>query len=275
MKNEKIISVLKELHNISGFRISLHSIDFKEIAAYPENKLKFCSLVQQSNINELTQCNKCDKEACEKAIKTGEPIIYKCHHNLVEAVSPLYNFGILTGFLMMGQVRIEGEGIDPMLLALAKLNTNNFQPREICAEIPSVREDKIRSYVKIMTICASYLTLSNAVTAPKATVAQLTMRYISENFTEHISIKDICDAIGYSKSTILSSFKKEYSTTVNNYLTNLRLERSKKMLENQNTTINEIALKCGFSDQSYFSKVFSAKYGITPTDYRKDVEQKL
>ena len=96
------------------------------------------------------------------------------------------------------------------------------------------------------------------------------MRYISENYTDRISIKDICDAIGYSKSTVLSSFKKEFSTTINSYLTNMRLERAKKMLENENTTINEVALECGFSDQSYFSKVFSAKYKITPTEYRRD-----
>ena len=42
------------------------------------------------------------------------------------------------------------------------------------------------------------------------------------------------------------------------------------MLENENASISEIALSCGFSDQSYFSKVFSATYGETPTEYRRD-----
>ena len=45
------------------------------------------------------------------------------------------------------------------------------------------------------------------------------------------------------------------------------------VLEDNVATINEIALTCGFSDQSYFSKVFSAKYGITPTDYRRGEKQ--
>jgi AraC-like DNA-binding protein len=128
----------------------------------------------------------------------------------------------------------------------------------------------IESYVKIMTVCAEYLTLSNAVTGAKPSVGRLAMRYIRENFTEHITIKDICSAIGYSKSTVLTSFKKEFSITVNTYLNNMRLGRAKKMLESETLTINEIALTCGFSDQSYFSKVFSAKYGLTPTEYRKD-----
>ncbi|MBQ9071501.1 MAG: PocR ligand-binding domain-containing protein [Clostridia bacterium] len=270
MNKEKIISILRELYAISGFRISLHNTNFEEIAAYPEEKLGFCSYIQRKSERELESCHRCDRSVCEQVLKSGEPIIYRCRHNLVEAISPLYNFGVLTGFLMMGQVRVEGEGIDPMLIALAKLGKKDFEAREICASIPSVKNDMIKSYVNIMTVCASYLTLSNAVTSTKATIGQLTMRYISENFTEHITVKDICDAVGYSKSTVLSAFKKEFSTTVNTYLTDMRLKRSKKMLENDDSTINEIALACGFSDQSYFSKVFSAKYGMTPTEYRRE-----
>jgi AraC-like DNA-binding protein len=75
--------------------------------------------------------------------------------------------------------------------------------------------------------------------------------------------------VGYSKSTVLTQFKKEFHTTVNNYLNSIRLEHSKKMLENSDRTVSEIALDCGFSDQSYFSKMFSAKFGKTPTDYRR------
>lgn len=270
MNKEKITETLKELYTISGFRVSLHNTNFEEIAAYPEAKQAFCAYLHSVSKNEYALCCDCDKRACEQVIETGKPTIYKCHNNLVEAVSPLYNFGALTGFLMMGQVRVEGEEIDPMLLTLSKLGKKGIEARTICDGIPTVKQSMIQSYVKIMTICASYLTLSNAVTGAKATVGQLAMRYISENYTERITIKDICDSIGYSKSTVLSSFKKEFSTTINAYLTNMRLERAKKMLENEDVTINEVALECGFSDQSYFSKVFSAKYKITPTDYRRD-----
>lgn len=259
-----------ELNKISGFRISLHNTDFQEIAAYPAKKQAFCEYIQTNSENELQKCLECDGEACKKVLATSETIIYKCRHGLIEAVSPLYNFGALTGFLMMGQVRTDGEGIDPMLKALARMGKHDFEAREICAAIPSVKEDMVKSFVKIMTVCAEYLTLSNAVTGAKASVGRLAMRYISENFTERITVKDICNAVGYSKSTVLSSFKKEFSITVNAYLNNMRLERAKKMLESDSLTVNEVALSCGFSDQSYFSKVFVAKYGQTPTEYRRD-----
>ncbi len=271
MHNEEILNILKELYNISGFRVSLHSTSFEEIAAYPEKKNRFCSYIQKCNANECALCKKCDRDAFKKVLESKEAIIYKCRHNLVEAVSPIFNFGILTGFLMMGQVRTSSDGIDSMLNALAKNGKSDFESREIAAAIPSIDENLIKSYVNVMAICANYLTLSNAIVSPKPSVGQLTLQYISENFAKKINVHDICKAVGYSKSTVLSAFKKEFSTTINSYLTTIRLECAKKMLENETTSVNEIALNCGFSDQSYFSKVFSATYGITPTEYRREI----
>ncbi len=269
MNHNEITLVLSELHKISGFRISLHGVNFEEIAAYPEAKLRFCSYIQSTSESELDKCVECDKKSCKRALEKGETVIYKCPQGLVEAISPLYNFGALTGFLMMGQVRAEGDDPDIQLRTLIRLGKQDFDARSICAEIPTVREDMLNSYVHIMTVCAQYLTLSNAVTAAKPTVAQLTLRFISENYTRRINIKEVCKELGYSKSTVLGSFKREFGTTVNTYLNNMRLNHAKKMLEDMNRTINEIALSSGFSDQSYFSKMFSAKYGLTPSDYRR------
>lgn len=270
MNQEKISSVLKELHKISGFRISIHNTDFKEIVAYPEEKQEFCARIHERSEMELAACMACDAEACKKVLIGGETVIYKCRYGLIEAISPLYSFGALTGFLMMGQIISGTDPTDQAEHTLITLGEAAEEAKRICDGIPRVKSEMVRSFVNIMTVCASYLTLSNAVTGAKATIGQLTRQYIAEHFTERISIKDICDGVGYSKSSVLTSFKREFSVTVNTYLNNMRLERAKKMLENESLTINEIALGCGFADQSYFSKVFSARFGITPSEFRKD-----
>lgn len=46
MKKQEIVSVLSELHKITGFRVSLHGADYSEIAAYPETKSEFCKRLQ-------------------------------------------------------------------------------------------------------------------------------------------------------------------------------------------------------------------------------------
>ena len=270
MNKDKISSVLKELNKISDFRISIHNTDFNEIAAYPEEKQTFCRTMHEADEREYLACCACDEQACRKVLISGETVIYKCRYGLVEAISPLYSFGALTGFLMMGQIFSDNSSKDSAVSALIGIGKTAEEAAAIADSIPTVPEDMIPSFVNIMTVCASYLTLSNAVTGAKATIGQLTRQYLSEHFTERISVKDICDAIGYSKSSVLSSFKREFGVTVNAYLNNMRLERARKMLESETLTVNEIAIDCGFSDQSYFSKVFSAKYGITPTEFRKD-----
>ena len=57
--------------------------------------------------------------------------------------------------------------------------------------------------------------------------------------------------------------------TLSQYLTQIRLDNSRKMLRETHLSITEIAMACGFSSQSYFTKIFRETYGLTPGLYRK------
>lgn len=263
---EEITAVLQELYKITGFRISLHSADYEELAAYPSQKLEFCRRIQEKPC-EVKKCEDCDRAACEKALKTKNTVIYTCRHGLVEAVSPLYDYDTLAGYLMMGQV----------LASDSDEATNKFKDSHSATqlEIPTVKPDMVNSYIHIMTICAKYLTLSNAVQHENATLAKLAKSFIHDNIQNKITIKTICSALKCSKTSLLISFKREYGTTVNSYITEERLALAEKMLLGDNS-LCEIARAVGFSDQSYFSKVFSAKHGIPPSEYAQKIikEQK-
>ena len=267
MNKTEIVTVLYELHKITGFRISLHGSDYGEIAAYPERMLPFCETIH-SIPGEHEMCLSCDKVACRRALESKDTHIYNCRFGLTEAVSPLYNFGTLTGFLMMGQVTKNERDRQTARQRLAEIIRDGELSDSLSAKIPSVNEDMVSSYVKIMTICAQYLTLSNAIPSTKPTVAELAKRYIGENVGKKICISDICAELKCSKSTLLTTFKSKYGITVNTYITESKLEKAVHLLSDGDMTISEIASETGFSDQSYFSKVFSAKYGIPPSEYR-------
>ena len=267
MNKEKITSVLCELHKISGFRVSLHNTAFEEIASYPEDKLGFCRALHLLSEDEYQQCVDCDRSACKRALEAKNTIIYQCRHGLIEAISPLYNFGALTGFLMMGQVFEADTDGNPLHPEVKNIRSLGEEMLELSRETPLVDADMVRSYVKIMTICAQYLTLSNAIPSTKQTVAEMAKKFIFDNYKSKITIADICEEIGCSKSTLITGFKKEYGTTVNSYITEVRLGEAVNMLKMGDRHIGEIATETGFSDQSYFSKVFSAKYGIPPSEY--------
>ena len=264
MKKQEIVSVLSELYKITGFRVSLHGADYSEIAAYPKEKSEFCNLVH-SIPGEIDKCGACDRAACKRALANKDTHIYTCRYGLTEAVSPLYNFGTLTGFLMMGQVYREGQAERAIPPAEGEIKE---RLEAAVRKIPSVRADMIRSYVKIMTICAQYLTLSNAIPSSKPTVTEMAKKYIYDNYRTKFGIKEICQSIGCSKSTLITAFKRDLGMTVNEYITEVRLGEAMRMLLAGDRTIGDIALSTGFSDQSYFSKVFSAKYGMPPSEYR-------
>ena len=272
MKKDEIISTLKELYNISGFRVSLHGTDFAEMAAYPEDPLPFCSCLHRSD-EEYKRCLECDGDACRKVKADGKTIVYTCRYGLTEAVSPLYNFGTLTGYLMMGQVS-DGNLDKHRLVATIKKNCpSNAAAEELVRRITVHPADRISSFVKILTICAEYITLTNALPSVKPSTAELAKYYIMENYSKRITLSDICRAIGCSKSTLIAAFKEEWGMTVNSYLVDVRLQEAKRLLTSSEKSINEIAELTGFYDQAYFSKVFSAKMGQTPSEYRRKEEK--
>ena len=270
MNTQEIINVLREMHKITGFRISLHGADFEEIAAYPEKSLAFCALVNE-NKKEHSLCLECDRVACTATLNKKNTHIYKCRYGLTEAVSPLYNFDTLTGFLMMGQIaENQAEAIRAEEILTALIGT---KARGAAEHIPTAKSDMISSYVKIMTMCAQYLTLSNVISSAKPSFAEKAREYIRKNLSTKFDIPDICKSVGCSKSTLLTTFKKKYGVTINSYVTNLRLERAVGLLRSEKKSVAEIASETGFADQSYFSKVFSSKYGIPPTEYRAALEE--
>jgi len=94
-------------------------------------------------------------------------------------------------------------------------------------------------------------------------------RFIWENYTRKLSLKEIADASGLSAPYFSTVFKDEMGENLSNYLNRLRVEKAAAMLVATDISINEIAVACGFEDQSWFSKIFRNNTGFTPGKYRE------
>jgi AraC-like DNA-binding protein/ligand-binding sensor protein len=93
-------------------------------------------------------------------------------------------------------------------------------------------------------------------------------RYIWDNYTRKLSLREIADASGLSAPYFSTIFKEEMGENLSNYLNRLRVEKAAEMLIITNMPISEIASACGFEDQSWFSKIFKNNTGLTPGKYR-------
>ena len=95
--------------------------------------------------------------------------------------------------------------------------------------------------------------------------------YISKNYFSSITMQSLSEIFGYNGDYIRSIFKKEIGQTPLEYLTDIRMNQAKNLLQNMDFySINEISLLCGFHDPLYFSRLFKKQIGMSPKEYRKN-----
>ena len=99
---------------------------------------------------------------------------------------------------------------------------------------------------------------------------QKCISYINEHYNEDINLEKVANIVHLNPSYFSSVFKKEVGVSFSNYLNKIRIEQSKLLLKNTDSSIVEIAMEVGFEDQSYFSKVFKNLTKMTPKQYRQN-----
>jgi len=102
---------------------------------------------------------------------------------------------------------------------------------------------------------------------PQQEAMRRAKHFLDQNFDKPLSLKETAGYIGISQAYLSRIFHHEYGVSFCKYLTALRLEAARQLLETHRLQIAEVATQCGFSSSSYFIKVFSKHYGITPGEY--------
>lgn len=94
-------------------------------------------------------------------------------------------------------------------------------------------------------------------------------RYMERNFAGKITLDQIAQSAGISKTEALRCFKSCLQTAPVAYLNKYRLEHARKLLLQTSLTISEIAEKSGFESAGYFDRQFKREFGVTPGVFRK------
>lgn len=94
--------------------------------------------------------------------------------------------------------------------------------------------------------------------------------YIQQHFSEkELSVQSIADHVYLSHTYLCALFKKSTGCTVNEYITQVRMDRAKELLVNSDAKLYDIALQVGLTDPNYFCSVFKKHAGYTPSNYRE------
>lgn len=95
--------------------------------------------------------------------------------------------------------------------------------------------------------------------------------YISEHFSEEITLNDLAGMIHLTPYYFVRAFKKKVGMTPYQFLIETRISSAKYYLASSNDTVIEVAQKVGFKDESAFCSSFKKKTGLTPLEYRSGI----
>jgi AraC family transcriptional regulator len=84
-----------------------------------------------------------------------------------------------------------------------------------------------------------------------------------------LRIGELADVAGVDPAYLARTFRAHYGTTAGTYLREVRVRRAADALARSSAALSQIALDCGFADQSHFTRVFSAVHGLTPRRWRE------
>jgi AraC family transcriptional regulator, melibiose operon regulatory protein len=97
------------------------------------------------------------------------------------------------------------------------------------------------------------------------------MSYIQKHYSEELSLDELSATVNLSKSECCRLFKRTTGNTPFEYLLAYRIKQSISMMESGNKSIGEIASLTGFNSFSYYSVCFKKITGMTPKQYRKNI----
>ena len=94
------------------------------------------------------------------------------------------------------------------------------------------------------------------------------LNFIHEHFSETIDLGQMAELCMISIPHLIRCFKKDMNCTPHDYLLSYRIRQAKQMLSQSSSSIEEIAVQCGFNSISHFSRAFRKSVEMTPSEFR-------
>jgi AraC-like DNA-binding protein/ligand-binding sensor protein len=211
----------------------------------------------------------------------NEPATIACDAGMCDTAVPVKLGDKVVGFLQTGQVfrKAPTEAQFKKVLALAKgwgVEVTQHELREAFFGTRVVSSRQHESVVKLLGIFAQHLSiLSNQLVVQQEhsepPVIRRAKEFINEHQAEDLTLGQVAKAVNTSTFYFCKMFKKATGINFTDYLSRVRIEKSKNLLLNPNLRVSEIAFEVGFQSLTHFNRVFKRILGQSPTEYRAKV----
>ncbi len=269
----KINRMLKDFYNATGINMDLLKDDFSFVGnqSFWENK-RYCRAVQNT-VTGMKACFCSDAELLKKSRDSKQVEMHVCHAGLVDVAVPIiYNEAII-GYVIFGQIKMK-EDFSRLRKYISDIGLDENEMEGLYNEIEIISEDRIQSISNLAQMIVKHILLENMLRPDIDDNIQKAVYYINENLAQPLSVQSISKNAGISKSALYRGFHAHFGCTVSHYISKARIEKAIVLLADNNLSIEEIALRVGFADGSYFSKSFKKEKGMSPLKYRKKSREK-
>lgn len=104
-------------------------------------------------------------------------------------------------------------------------------------------------------------------------LVSLIQKYVDEHFSDpDFSLERLGNDLKYNKKYLSTVFKRNVGVGIVDYLHTVRIQQACTMLKQGFTSVSDVALRCGYPDAQYFSKVFKRRMTISPREYISSVK---
>lgn len=268
---ERLLTLISSLYTLTGIRADLYDNSFREVCINADQAMPFCA-----RINAIPEgharCVDCDREAMRQA-RSGKPHSYRCHAGVCESILPLHQGGRPLAYLFSGQYLDDSDMETQWERTKQSLDWYPGDPEELREDFWKLRrysEKELRAFAEILTALGAYIRLEGIIQSAEQTDQQRLERYLDEHYKEKLSLEQISGALNIGR-TRLCALAREVSggSTLSKMITARRISEAKNLLRQGDDPVSVVAEAVGISDYNYFTKVFRATTGMTPSDYRR------
>jgi AraC-like DNA-binding protein/ligand-binding sensor protein len=260
----------------TGMPVALRPVETWQLPHHGKrNEGPFCAIISEKS-RACASCLQMQERLSEAAIE--EPQTMGCSNGLCDTAVPVRLGDRIIGYLQTGQVfrkkptepqferaakQVKEWGVD---VEVETLRNAYFSTRVI----PTKQHDSV---IKLLSIFAQHLAmLSNQVVVQhehaEPPVISRAKEYIQEHQSENLRLGNVAKAVNTSTFYFCKMFKKATGINFTDYLSRVRIEKSKNLLLNPNLRVSEIAYEVGFQSLTHFNRVFKKILGQSPTEYR-------
>lgn len=260
----------------TGLPVALHPVENWQLPHHGKrNENGFCAMLAQKS-RSCSACLQVQQSLVEQAMQEAHTVT--CPVGMCDTAVPVKLGERVIGFLHTGQL-FRKRPTETQFERSAKLvaewgvQADRKKMKQAYFSAPVMSPKEHESVVKLLGIFAQHLSmLSNQVVVQQENseppVITKAKEFIHEHQAEELSLGQVAKAVNTSTFYFCKMFKKITGINFTDYLSRVRIEKSKNLLLNPNLRVSEIAFEVGFQSLTHFNRVFKKILGQSPTEYR-------